>query len=309
MITVMLATHNGARTLPALLEAYRCLDPVEGGWKLVVVDNASTDDTPAILSRYATMLPLTCLAEPQAGKNHALNRGMTEVEGDLVVLTDDDALPRQDWLVALRSAVDAQPRFDVFGGAIVPRWEREPESWLLEWVPQGITYALTDSAMRDGPIAASMVWGPNMAVRARLFADGWRFDTSIGPRHSASYAMGSESELVSRLERNGHRCWFVSNAVVAHVIRGFQMEESWVMRRAIRFGRGTFRFRPESEAQDRRLLFGVPRWVFRNLGETVLAIARHALRRDQRGVFLGKWALYRDLGYLAEARAKRNRTS
>jgi glycosyltransferase involved in cell wall biosynthesis len=60
-----------------------------GGWKLVIVDNGSTDRT-------RDKLRLTYLFEFKRGKNAGLNTGLAHVEGDLIVLTDDDAVPRTD---------------------------------------------------------------------------------------------------------------------------------------------------------------------------------------------------------------------
>ena len=104
MLTVLLATHNGAGTLPRVLEAYQRLTPPMGGWRVVLVDNASTDDTPAILKDFASRLPLLALRTERRGKNVALNLGLEHVDGDLVVLTDDDAVPEAEWLVALSQA-------------------------------------------------------------------------------------------------------------------------------------------------------------------------------------------------------------
>jgi glycosyltransferase involved in cell wall biosynthesis len=49
MISVLIATRNGARTLPAALERLRALRPAPVPHRVVIVDNASTDATPAIL--------------------------------------------------------------------------------------------------------------------------------------------------------------------------------------------------------------------------------------------------------------------
>ena len=57
MLTVVLATHNGTMTLPRVLEGYTRLGPVSGGWKLVAVDNASTDRTKELVWAYAGRLP------------------------------------------------------------------------------------------------------------------------------------------------------------------------------------------------------------------------------------------------------------
>ena len=87
MLTVLIATYNGAKTLPEVLSAYCALEPPDGGWKLVIVDNGSTDHTKEIVATFRHHLPLTYLYEPRQGKNTALNTGLSNISGDLVVLT------------------------------------------------------------------------------------------------------------------------------------------------------------------------------------------------------------------------------
>jgi glycosyltransferase involved in cell wall biosynthesis len=45
-LCVLLASRNGEHVLPRTLEAYRCAMPPAVQWKLIVVDNGSTDRTP-----------------------------------------------------------------------------------------------------------------------------------------------------------------------------------------------------------------------------------------------------------------------
>src|SRR5579864_25980 len=130
MLTVLIATHNGAQTLPTVLDAYCQLEAPCGGWKLLIVNNASTDRTQEFLDLYRSRLPLMAIYESAVGKSRALNTGLANVEGDLVVMSDDDAVPRSDWLVQHRNAADARPAFAVFGGVILPRWEVPPGSWI-----------------------------------------------------------------------------------------------------------------------------------------------------------------------------------
>lgn len=306
VLTVIFATYNGERTLPTVLEAYRNLKAPDGNWQLVVVDNASRDRTPEILERFAALLPMTRLRVPEPGKNRALNAGLETRAGDLVVLTDDDAVPSPDWLVELRLAADAHPECDIFGGAIKPRWEHPPEPWHLDWVPHGITYALTDPTLKDGIMPAGLAaWGPNMAVRAQLFDAGHRFDENIGPQSGTSYRMGSETEFTKRLEQQGCRAWFVSHAVVEHMIRSFQMEKSWVLARAVRYGRG-LRYREQFQNLPRpAMLFGVPRYRVRSLLEHGLRLAAAKLLGKEKTAFHESWALHCEWGYLREAKETR----
>lgn len=244
-IAVVLATRNGARTLPLALAGHAALRPAPAPHRLVAVDNGSTDDTPAILAAARDRLPLTVLREGGRGKNRALNRALPEAAGaDLVVFTDDDVVPEPDWLERLWAAATAQSGHALFGGAIRPHWLAPPPRWIFDWgVHLGVAYAVTEPRP-SGPIPADLVWGPNMAVRGSVLREGHRFDERVGPDGSAAYGMGSETEFTVRLQRLGHRAFFVAEAAVGHIVRPEQTTEAWVLGRAFRHGLGFHRYHP-----------------------------------------------------------------
>ena len=296
-----MTTHDGEKTLPRVLEAYCALEPPDGGWSLCVVDNASTDATRQILRSFAGRLPLTCLFEARRGQNHARNSALGAVSGDLVVFSDDDAIPKRDWLAHLRRAADANSEFAIFGGAILPRWECQPDAWILRCVPPGAGFALTDPEWEEGPIRPSWVVSPNMAIRAAVFRDGHRFDDTFGPQEG-SYAMGSETELTLRLSREGLRAWHVKKAIVEHIIHPFQMTPNWLLSRAIRFGRGQYRLSLQNRPLPRPLsgvLAGPIRGIFSHAGR--LAVAK--LSRDPEAIFRWRWNLRCSIGSVLEAAA------
>jgi L-malate glycosyltransferase len=304
MLTVLLATKNRAAILRETLKAFCLLQVPSSGWKMVITDNGSTDQTPAVLASFAHRLPLQTISEPAGGKNSALNAGLGLVEGDLTIFTDDDVFPRPDWLVELRNAADAQPSHSVFGGAIVPRWESPPPLW-IEWVEQGPVYTLSDPLMKEGPMPPYSVMGPNMAIRTGVFQPGVRFDASIGPRGS-SYAMGSETELVWRLYRQGYKPWHVPSAVVEHFIRDYQVRKSWVLKRAVRYGRGRFRMRDlEGSGASWMVMpqwFGVPRRFFREIFEEEIRVIWAMVRSNERELFSARWKRNCVWGHVIEAR-------
>ncbi len=294
MMTVLLATRNGSRTLPATLEAMARVAIPEGGWKLVVIDNGSTDGSAKLARGFAAKLPLTVLEEPQPGKNAALNRGLDHLAGDLAVFTDDDVLPHPDWLRALRRTAEKQTDYTMFGGVVLPYWETPPPEW-VQWIDLGPVYTLTGAGLQEGPLNPLLVFGPNMAIRSAVFAAGIRFDDSIGPR-GASYAMGSETELTTRLASLGHRAWFAAEAKVEHIIRAFQLDPDWVLQRAIRFGRGRYRLNP-----SRKLWWGVPRHLFRDIPKAALRAAATGALGRRREAFQSRWHLNMLRGMAIEA--------
>jgi glycosyltransferase involved in cell wall biosynthesis len=253
-VTILFATLNGAHTLPPMLASLERLQSPAGGWKVVAVDNGSTDDSLAILEQSAAKLPMTVVSEPRRGKNIALNVGLALVEGEIVALTDDDVILPADWLVAIEGVAAQQPDYDIFGGAIVPVWEESPPDWLLRSVDKGF-FALTD--FPEGPIKSGSVWGPSMAVRTFVFRDH-KFAEGIGPVGSKVYAMGSETEFTTRAERSGHRCWHFHAAPVGHIIRRNQLEPEWLLQRAYNLARGLRRIRHTNSDEGLLQLCGYP---------------------------------------------------
>jgi glycosyltransferase involved in cell wall biosynthesis len=299
MITVLFSTFNGADTLPAMLESLTRQNPPPGGWKLVAVDNGSTDGSDDLLRSFTGRLPLTVLSEPAKGKNRALNRGLEIAEGELVVLTDDDIVARADWLTTWAAVADRLGEFDIFGGRIVPRWGTEPPDWLLSDVPLGPVYAVTDPAWEEGPIRAGCVWGPNMAVRCGVFEAGHRFDERVGPDGTTGYAMGSETEFTMRLERQGFRCAHSPMPVVEHQIPATSMTQEWVLRRAFRYGRGERLQQLAAGGGSDVLLFGYPRWIVRQWGERQLELMRASFEGTEAERFRLRWDISRLRGALA----------
>jgi glycosyltransferase involved in cell wall biosynthesis len=300
MLTVVIATHNGASTLSSVLDAYTRLEPPRGGWKVVVADNGSTDETPTILERYRTLLPLKIVKETRRGQNWARLAALEHVEGDLIVFSDDDTIPDTRWLATLRDVADSHPDFDFFGGTINAKWESPPEAWIFRWVDLGECYTQTDPSQPEGPITPNLIWSPNMAYRRRIFDLGYKFDTSVGPS-GTNYAMGSETDFNVRLGEAGFKSWFCPRAIVEHIVRRQQMTPKWVLARAKRFGRGMYRRQLLRESEAPPLLFGVPRYLLRKIAWRATRWALAAvLRRPER--FSERWELNYLLGCAMQAR-------
>lgn len=308
MLTVLVATRNGAATLPRVLHSYTALYPPPGGWKVVVVDNGSDDDSPRIVRSFADRLPLVCVSEPRRGKNRALNRGLRELDGDLAVFSDDDTVPDPDWLRRLRDAADQRPEHAVFAGRICPLWETEPSEWVRQWVRLAPVFGVSDAGWDDGPCEPTRVWGPNMAVRAPVFARGHRFDEHRGPDGSSRYAMGGETEFVLRVTiAEGLACWYCKDARVRHIVPAAKMTRAWILRRAFRLGRCVYRESRQKAAAGRA-------HVVRDAPAIAGALARETFRlasasgfRDARGTFEARWELNLWIGCLFEALNPRRR--
>lgn len=264
MINVVFSSFNGERTLGTTLAAFASLAIPEGGWKLIAVDNGSTDSTADIMKSFVGRLPMQVLTVPGRGKNFALNEALRHIDGDLVVFTDDDVIPDPQWLCALQHCARANPGYGVFGGPIIPHWPRAPDAWILKHVPMGMVYAASDPGMKSGPVDVGFIWGPNMAIRKTLFDAGVRFNPAVGPDGTAHYAMGSEYEFTRRLAAQGVKAWFCTDAKVEHIVRENQLSKQWVLQRFFRHGRSLYLLDDVRQANAPRI-FGAERWLYRKM--------------------------------------------
>jgi len=219
-------------------------------------------------------------------------------------MTDDDVLPTSDWLSQLRIAADAQPNFSIFGGTIVPHWELPPENWFLKW--QWGILSITDPSREEGPIAATRIYGPNMAVRSDLIKAGYRFDTSLGPAGSR-YQMGEDTDFLQRLEKAGHKAWHCKHAVVGHMIRKDQVKKEWVLRRALPFGRAEYRRELRDEPNPPASLLGIPRYAIREILTQAVRFVSATLTQDAAAAFSERWQLHYLVGRAIEGRALHGR--
>lgn len=95
MITVLTPAYNRASLLIDLYQSLVKQDFKDFEW--VIVDDGSTDSTTCIVDKFIQekKIVVTYIKQPNGGKHKALNRGVKESKGELVLIVDsDDSLPK-----------------------------------------------------------------------------------------------------------------------------------------------------------------------------------------------------------------------
>ncbi len=85
-VTVIVPTFNRARYLPACIESL--LAQTNQAERIIVVDDGSTDETPAILAGYGDRIE--SIRQENGGKSSALNRALPLADSAFVWIFDDD---------------------------------------------------------------------------------------------------------------------------------------------------------------------------------------------------------------------------
>ncbi|MHB8437627.1 MAG: glycosyltransferase family 2 protein [Acidimicrobiales bacterium] len=112
-LAVVIPTHDRAARLARLVDALaaQTLDPAR--FEVVIVDDASSDETPDVLEKSKTRVPfaLTVLRTARCGGPAAArNLGWKSTDAPVIAFTDDDCVPDPQWLEKGLAAMAGAPR-------------------------------------------------------------------------------------------------------------------------------------------------------------------------------------------------------
>ncbi|RMF78469.1 MAG: glycosyltransferase family 2 protein [Nitrospirae bacterium] len=269
--TVIICTYNRAGNLPRCLEALARQRGVgDRAWEVLVVDNNSTDETPAVVAELADRLPIAIryAREPQQGLNHARNAGIRESDSRYFAYVDDDIVVCEAWLAALFDAFERNDA-DAVGGRIhldpavrLPKWIRADAGMygFLGYQDFGPEPERLDGVRR-------YPFGGNMAFHRRVVERIGYFDPKFGRkgagRRRSELYKGSETEYFHRLAATGEaRIFYEPRAIVYHRVLPFQLRKGYF--RTIHFNAGRQRaYHDETDFPHR--LFGAPRFLYPQL--------------------------------------------
>jgi glycosyltransferase involved in cell wall biosynthesis len=196
-VSIVVPVWNGAATIGACLDSLLAIDYPSPRLELIVVDNASTDDTARILERYAREVRI--VREETRGSAAARNAGIREATGDLIALTDADCVVDRNWLQHLVDPLN-DPRVGIVGGRILASPPGNP----IERFGERIHDHRRAIEEYNPPYAITMNW----ASHRNLFPSVGFFNETL--------LRGSDAEMAFRIGARGYRLVYRHEAVVYH---------------------------------------------------------------------------------------------
>ena len=231
VVSVVVCTHDRAELLRLALASLAAQAPPPGGFEVVLVDNRSTDHTPAVAAEFATRLPLRYVHEPEMGLCIARNTGWRAARGTWVAYFDDDAEAEPGWLTAVADAFARHPDAGVVGGRVIPVWEAPQPAWLSDHAARVLTivdWPGGEHVIAD--LAAEWLVGVNMAVPRRVLEAVGGFHPwldRVGTNMLSSGDVFLQKAVVAR----GLRCVYDPRMAVRHLVGRERLTKAWFQRR------------------------------------------------------------------------------
>jgi len=215
--SIVMPVFNNWQMTRGCLQAVWSTVPPECSLEVIVIDDASTDDTPRGLAALAAAEPrLRVLRnESNLGFVQSCNRAAAAATGDILVFLNNDTVPLPGWLEPLLRTFDLFPRAGAVGGKLL-----FPDGRLQE--AGGILFSDASACHFGRGEANAMaalfhyvrqvdyVSGALLATPRPLFAALGGFDPDFAPGYY------EDTDYCFRLRDRGHGIYYQPESAVVH---------------------------------------------------------------------------------------------
>ncbi|GAB3288128.1 glycosyltransferase [Hymenobacter tenuis] len=231
-MSVLLCTFNGASRLPRVLshlaeQNIRANIP----WEVILVDNASTDDTSSVAINYWKDLGATAelkvFYEPKPGKPAALKIAHSQASFTYICIVDDDNFLNTDYLQLGFDILHNNERIGILGGRNDAAFDSNAPDWFSAF--QGIYAVGTPEIMLDGKavpmpdgeVKDRVLWGAGMFMRNSVWHEMnyYGFKSLFEGRKGESVKSlvgGEDDEICYVAKLLGYKIWYCSDLFLIH---------------------------------------------------------------------------------------------
>ena len=212
-LSVIIPNWNGAPHLPGCLESLRA--QTWRDFEIIVVDNASTDASLAVLAHYPEVRVLAL--ERNRGFTGACNAGLAAARGAIVLLLNNDTEADPRWLAEIAAAFETHPEVGLLASKMLLFDRRDTFHTAGDFVtPDGLPHNRgvweRDEGQYDHPAYVFSACGGSAAYRRRMLEE-------IGLLDDDFFFSLEDVDLAWRAQLAGWRCLYLPSAVVYHKLK------------------------------------------------------------------------------------------
>jgi len=226
--SVIIPTDGRPRQLAACLQSLACIEYPYDRFEVVVVDDGSKTPLESVVHSFRDKIDVTLLTQSHSGPAAARNAGAQRARGTFLAFTDDDCMPKADWLQRLAARFTQTPDH-LIGGCTLNALPDNPYSTASQILIDYL-YTYYNPTFNQ----ACFLTSNNLAVPAARFRALGGFDTSF------PLAAAEDRDFCDRWRDRTHQMIYAPEVLVYHAhtltLRTFLQQH-------FRYGRGAFHFR------------------------------------------------------------------
>jgi glycosyltransferase involved in cell wall biosynthesis len=236
-VSVIICCYNSEARLPRTLQhlADQKLSD-DFNWEIIVVDNASTDQTKEVAaaswkSTGKRQERLKIVGQPVQGLSFARAKGVEASQFDIILFCDDDNWLDSNYVLNARNILQSDPTIGALGGVGTAVADVELPVWFEKYKGCYACYPQND---RDGEMKGSgaFLYGAGMVVRREcLSALSLKGFTPLLPdRIGTKLTSGGDAELSYAIRLTGYKLWYSSELKFSHYLPSVRLSIDYLHR-------------------------------------------------------------------------------
>ncbi|WPP52620.1 glycosyltransferase [Catalinimonas niigatensis] len=235
-VSVIICCHNSARRLPETLKyiAYQKV-PESISWEVILVDNASTDNTTESASKLwkenGRPTSLRILEEKQVGLSFARHAGFTNAKYEYCLFCDDDNWLDRNYVTTAYKIMQKDGQIGVLGGVGEAVCETEKPEWFEDYKQ---CYAVGPQSTVEGDITKlkGHVYGAGAVFRKSVYDSlvCAGFKNILKDRTGKSLSSGGDVELCYVYALNGWKIFYSHKLKFQHFIPSGRLNKRYPRR-------------------------------------------------------------------------------
>ena len=249
--SIVIPAHNSVQRLHIPLEALVSQTAPNGSFEVIVIDNASTDETAKVAMNHWTVIALRernidcrVVREDCKGLTYARIRGVCEARGSFVCFLDDDNAPAPDY-VAEAIAAFSDESIGLLVSRVYPHYESASPTPSMKRREHllAINHKMGDTRVEWEPAATmAPTLGAGMWLRRTAFLATvpWSTpDLMLSDRKGSSLACGGDIEIGFLLGKAGFKRVYCPQLILRHIIPPARLTTPYFCRLIIGIVRST----------------------------------------------------------------------
>jgi len=211
LLSIIIPHYNGIDYLPLCFNALRC--QTYPHLEIILVDNGSTDRSVALTRRDFSDVKIIELGQ-NLGLTGAINRGITQAKGEIIVPLNNDTEVAPGWAQALVEALEAYPEAGIVACKMLLFNERDKlhsagDGFGIDGIPINRGVWQKDEGQFDNDTYIFGGCGGAVAYRRTMLGDIGLFDEEL-------FMYLEDVDLNWRAQLAGYRAVFAPQAIVYH---------------------------------------------------------------------------------------------
>jgi len=272
-VSIVICCYNSSKVLQQTLKYIFQQKKTENiPWEIIVVDNASTDNTASLAKNLWVdnncLASFTTVKENIPGLSAARQKGIETAKYEYVIFCDDDNRLEENFVRYTYEIMNNNKEIGILGGQSIAEFETLPKLWFKDWKS---SYAIGRQSKKEGDITwtRGYVWGAAMVVRK----EAWKkikekgFRSLLTDRKGNILSAGGDTEICYAVRNEGWKIWYDSRLRFKHYITSERMEWNYLrklfrgfgnasagldeyLRKVSKNNKGKYKFIPKSDRTE-----------------------------------------------------------